>query len=232
MPKNYLFVGGSHGIAATVVSELLKTDADLYCLCREQGSLPVHPQLHYIPFDATQSNGFAVVLPEILDGYAYFPGTVNLRPFKRFTKEDFLKDYELNVWGAVNVLQNVLPQLKRSPQASVIFFSSVAAQLGIPFHTLVSASKGAVEGLVRSLAAELAPKIRVNAIAPSLTDTPLADSFTKNEKLRQDSVSRHPLKRIGQPQDIAQMVIFLLSNQSSWITGQVFKVDGGFSSLR
>jgi NAD(P)-dependent dehydrogenase (short-subunit alcohol dehydrogenase family) len=131
----------------------------------------------------------------------------------------------------VKVVQTVLPQLTASNQASIVLFSSVAASMGMPFHTSVAAAKGAVEGFAKALAAEYAPKIRVNVIAPSLTNTPLADKFLNNETKQEKSAERHPLKRFGQPEDLAQMATFLLSEKSSWMSGQILHVDGGMSTL-
>ena len=161
----------------------------------------------------------------------YCPGTINLRPFKGLKLETFESDMQLNFFSMIKVLQSVLPQLTASEQSSIVLFSSVAATTGMPFHTSVAASKGAIEGFAKALAAEYAPKIRVNVIAPSLTDTPLADKFLNNDEKREKSAQRHPLKRVGTPNDMAQMASFLLDDKSSWISGQVFHVDGGMSTL-
>ena len=131
----------------------------------------------------------------------------------------------------VEIVQTILPQLTASNQSSIVLFSTVAASMGMPFHTSVAAAKAAVEGFAKALAAEYAPKIRVNVIAPSLTNTPLADKFLNNETKQEKSAERHPLKRFGQPEDLAQMASFLLSDQSSWMTGQILHVDGGMSTL-
>jgi 3-oxoacyl-[acyl-carrier protein] reductase len=156
-----------------------------------------------------------------------------LKPFQRLASADFQRDFEINLLGAVKVIQGCLKRLKKSPTgASVILFSTVAVKVGMPFHASVASAKGAVEGLMKSLAAEFAPRIRVNAIAPSLTDTPLAASLLSSDDRRKASADRHPLKRIGSPQEIAGLAQHLLSDEGSWITGQVFHVDGGMSSLR
>jgi NAD(P)-dependent dehydrogenase (short-subunit alcohol dehydrogenase family) len=168
-------------------------------------------------------------LPESLDGFVYCPGSINLKPFKMLSPETFEKDMELNFTGLVRVLKEIIPRF--NPGASLVFFSTVAVGSGMPFHTSVAASKGAIEGFARALAAEYAPQLRVNVIAPSLVDTPLAKRLLNNEKKQQMMADRHPLKRVGTPGDIARMAAFLLSEDSSWTTGQVLGVDGGISTL-
>ena len=171
-------------------------------------------------------------VPDKLDGVAYCPGTINLKPFHTLKPEDFLNDFSINVVGAVRSLQALLPKLKRAESPGIVLFSTVAVSRGMHFHSSIASSKGAVEGLTRSLAAEWAPKIRVNAIAPSLTDTPLASKLLASESRKTASAERHPLKRIGHPDDIAQMAAFLMSPSSSWITGQIIGVDGGLSGIQ
>jgi NAD(P)-dependent dehydrogenase (short-subunit alcohol dehydrogenase family) len=167
-----------------------------------------------------------------LDGVVYCPGSINLKPFHRITDQEFIEEFNLNVLGAVRVVRTVLPLLKNSSQSSIVFFSTIAVQQGMPFHASIATAKGALEGLTRSLAAEYAPKIRVNCIAPSLTNTPLASRLLSTDEKKKASDERHPLKRIGEPEDLANLAAFLLSPQSSWITGQVIHVDGGLSSIR
>ncbi len=175
-------------------------------------------------------------LPDLLtmkiDGLVYCPGTIRLKPFRSLKKEDFLEDLDVNVFGAIEAIQKYKPLIDKSSEASVVFFSSVAAQLGMPFHASVAISKGALESLTRALAAELSPNIRVNCIAPSLTQTPLAGKLLSSDDKIEASSQRHPLKRIGQPEDIAKAAVFLLSDSSSWTTGQILHVDGGLSSLK
>ena len=170
----------------------------------------------------------------VVDGMAYLAGTINLKPATRLTSTEVLRDFQINALGALKAVQAALPALKASvqPTASALFFSTVAVQQGFASHASVSMAKGAVEGLTRALAAELAPKIRVNAIAPSLTKTPLANFITKNEATVQALAQLHPLQRIGSADDIAAAAAFLLSSESSWITGQIIGVDGGRSTLR
>ena len=155
-----------------------------------------------------------------------------LKPFARLKPEDFIQDYQLQLIGAVRVIQACLPKLKNSPASSIVLFSTVAVQTGFSFHAVVSSSKGAVEGLTRSLAAELAPKIRVNCIAPSITETRLASPLLNTQEKKEASAQRHPMKKIGAPEDLANLAAFLLSEKSKWITGQVIHADGGISSLR
>lgn len=183
--------------------------------------------------DILSGNLNEIIFPEVIDGLVYAPGSINLKPFNRLSIEDFENDFEVNVLGAVKTIQKLLPNLKKSESASVVLFSSVAAKLGMPFHASISASKSAVEGLMKSLAAELsAQKIRVNAIAPSLTDTNLAATLLSTPEKREASGKRHPLQRLGTADEIAKMVEFLLSENSSWITGQIIGIDGGMSKIK
>jgi NAD(P)-dependent dehydrogenase (short-subunit alcohol dehydrogenase family) len=157
---------------------------------------------------------------------------VNLKPFSRIKPVDFISDYQLQLVGAVKVIQACLPKLKNASSPSIVLFSTVAVQTGFNFHSLVAASKGAVEGLTKALAAEFAPKIRVNCIAPSITDTPLAGTLLNSEEKKEANAQRHPLKKIGKPEDLANLAEFLLSDKSAWITGQVLHADGGMSSIK
>ena len=227
--KNILLIGGSYGIGLAIAKEL-QFENNVYIASRSNENL-VDLKATYIPFDATTDTIDTSLLPTIIDGLVYCPGSINLRPFKGIKPEAFEADLQINFISLVKVIQSVLPNLLASEQASIVTFSSVAATMGMPFHTSVSASKGAIEGFAKALAAEYAPKIRVNVIAPSLTDTPLADKFLNNETKQEKSAERHPLKRFGKPEDSAQMATFLLSDKSSWISGQIFHVDGGMSTL-
>lgn len=189
-------------------------------------------RLHLANLDVTNVQPNFLAFNQPLDGLVYCPGTINLKPFNTLKVTDFQHDLEVNFLGLVKTLQTYYPLLKLSEQASVVLFSTVAVQTGMSFHTSVAAAKGAVEGLSRALAAEWAPKVRVNTIAPSLTETPLAQRLLRNEKQVNASIDRHPMKRIGQAEDIAQMAAFLLSDKASWITGQVIQVDGGLSAIK
>lgn len=227
--KNILLIGGSYGIGLSIAKEL-QFKNNVYIASRSNENL-ADIKLTHIAFDATTDTIDTSKLPTVIDGLVYCPGSINLRPFKGLKPEAFETDLQINFLSLVKVIQSVLPNLLASEQASIVAFSSVAATMGMPFHTSVAASKGAIEGFVKALAAEYAPKIRVNVIAPSLTDTPLADKFLNNETKQEKSAERHPLKRFGKPEDSAQMATFLLSDKSSWISGQIFHVDGGMSSL-
>jgi len=230
--KSYLIVGGSSGIGLNLVEQLSGSGNKIVATYFKNNSSPQFENVDFHSLNVLDDELNLDFLPDILDGLVYCPGSINLKPFHRLKPEGFVDDFKLQVVGAVRVIQAALPALKNSEKASVVLFSTVAVQTGFNFHTQVAASKGAVEGLTRSLAAELAPKIRVNCIAPSLTDTPLAEKLLNSEQKRETNADRHPLKRIGHTTDIANMADFLLSEKSDWITGQVFHVDGGMSSLK
>lgn len=227
--KNILLIGGSYGIGYELAKELQK-DNTVFVASRTNENLD-GLDITYISFDATTDTLDSSMLPAVIDGLVYCPGSINLRPFRGLKLETFESDMQLNFFSMVKVIQTILPQLTASEQSSIVLFSTVAVKMGMPFHTSVAATKGAIEGFSKALAAEYAPKIRVNVIAPSLTDTPLAEKFLSNEEKREKSALRHPLKRVGTTQDIAQMACFLLDEKSSWISGQTFHVDGGMSTL-
>ncbi|RZJ42499.1 MAG: SDR family oxidoreductase [Chryseobacterium sp.] len=189
--------------------------------------------IEFHQMDILNGNLDEITFPDVIDGLVYAPGSINLKPFNRLTVEDFKNDFEINVLGAVKTIQKLLPNLKKSESASVVLFSSIAAKLGMPFHASISASKSAVEGLTKSLAAELSSqKIRVNAIAPSLTDTKLASQLLSTPEKVEASGKRHPLQRIGTADEMAKMTEFLLSSNSGWITGQIIGIDGGMSNTK
>ncbi len=227
---NYLIIGGSGGIGKSLV-EKLKADGHTV-FATYNSTNPQVDNATFRQFDVLKDEFDGDFLPDELDGVAYCPGTLNLLPFNRIKPEAFEEDFKLQVSGAIKVLQGIHPKLKQSKAASVVLFSTVAVQTGYNFHTQVSTSKGAIEGLTRSLAAEWSPEIRVNAIAPSLTQTPLAAKLLNDQKKIEANAERHPLKRIGKPEDIAEMARFLLTPAASWITGQILKVDGGMSAIR
>jgi 3-oxoacyl-[acyl-carrier protein] reductase len=227
--KNILLIGGSYGIGLAIAKQL-QNNNNVFVASRTNEEL-ANLNVTHIPFDASTDTLDTSKLPEVIDGLVYLPGSINLRPFKGLKIETFENDLQINFIGLVKVIQAILSNLTASNQSSIVVFSSVAASMGMPFHTSVAASKGAIEGFAKALAAEYAPKIRVNVIAPSLTDTPLADKFLNNDVKKEKSSERHPLKRFGQPEDIAQMATFLLSENSNWMSGQILHVDGGMSTL-
>lgn len=227
--KNILLIGGSYGIGLAIAKEL-QYENKVYIASRTNEAIN-DMNLTHIPFDAATDTLDTSLLPQVIDGFVYCPGSINLRPFRGLKPEAFESDLQINFISMIKVLQSVLPNLSAANQSSVVLFSSVAAGMGMPFHTSVAAAKGAIEGFAKALAAEYAPKIRVNVIAPSLTDTPLAEKFLSNEEKKEKSAQRHPLKRVGTPEDMAKTARFLLSEDSSWISGQIFHVDGGMSTL-
>jgi NAD(P)-dependent dehydrogenase (short-subunit alcohol dehydrogenase family) len=229
---NYLIIGGSSGIGKALVETLSKNEHSVTASYFTGDHLNQIPGVNYFQYDVRDPFQNLDLLPESIDGLVYCPGAIDLKPFGRITPDQFLDDYNLQVVGAIRVLQAVSPLLLKGTNPSVLFFSTVAVQMGFPFHTKVSASKGAIEGLTKALAAEYAPKIRVNAIAPSLTDTPLSAKLLSSEDKKEANAQRHPLKKIGQAQDLASLAEFLLSDKATWITGQIMHVDGGMSQLR
>ncbi|WP_375417420.1 SDR family NAD(P)-dependent oxidoreductase [uncultured Hymenobacter sp.] len=233
--KNILLVGASSGIGLASAKLLHGLGAHLYTASRHRSPELAALETTHFDYDATQPD-LAVFeqLPDVLHGVVYCPGSIKLRPFERIPVADFRADFELNVLGAVTVLQAVIKRLKKAEDgASVVLFSTVAADTGMSFHSSIATAKAAVEGLARALAAEYAANnIRVNAVAPSLTNTPLAAALLNSPEKAEAGARRHPLQRIGQPQDLAYMVSFLLSDHSSFITGQTMNVDGGMGKLK
>lgn len=227
--KNYLIVGASSGIGKELAKQLSSQGHTVYGTFF---SNELREELNFYYLDVLDDNIDVSFLPESLDGLAYCPGKIDLKPFNRIKNDELHSDFDLQVVGAVKVIQAVLPKLKMNGNSSIVLFSTVAVQTGFPFHALVSISKGAIEGLTRALAAEFAPTIRVNAIAPSITNTPLAGKLLSNEEKIRANGNRHPLKRIGTPEEIAEIAAFLLSDKSGWITGQIIHVDGGISALK
>ena len=227
--KNILLIGGSYGIGLAIAKELAGANT-VYIASRTAEGLE-NLNVTHIPFNASTDSLDTSLLPSVIDGLVYCPGSINLRPFKGLKIETFESDMQINFFSMVKVIQSIIPQLSASNQSSIVLFSSVAASMGMPFHTSVSAAKGAIEGFAKALAAEYAPKIRVNVVAPSLTDTPLASKFLNSDEKKEKSASRNPMKKVGTSEDIAQMAGFLLSDKSNWISGQVFHVDGGMSTL-
>jgi len=227
--KNYLIIGASSGVGRAL-AEQLSTEANVVGTYNTTEPESVS-NVKYHKFDVLNDDYNTLDVPETLDGIVYCPGSINLKPFNRFSEEDILNDVRLQVTGGLKVVQNFLKSLKNSNAASVVFVSTVAVQKGFAYHTQVAISKGAVEGMTKTLAAELAPQIRVNCVAPSLTDTKLAGRLLNSHEKKELHGKSHPLGRVGEPEDIANTIKFLLSENSSWITGQIIHVDGGRSTL-
>ena len=227
----FLVVGGSSGIGLQVTNQLAAAGHTVHATYNTHVMESVG-NVHYHALNVLDENINLDFLPDSIEGIVYCPGAISLRPFNRIASEDFIKDYNLQVVGAVKVIQAALLKLKESKNGSIVLFSTVAVQLGLNFHSLVASSKGAIEGLTKALAAELAPTIRVNCIAPSLTNTPLAASLLNSDQKIDANAQRHPLKRVGTPLDIANAVEFLLTDKSSWVTGQILAIDGGMSTIK
>ena len=231
--KHILIIGGTSGIGKAVAEEQLQLNNRVTILSRGNHPNPFEGQ------NATLYNADLSVpgadLPVVnspLDGLVYCPGSIQLKPFKMLKDEDFLIDLQVNLLGAVRAVRFYLPRLTENETASVVLFSTVAVQTGMPFHSSVASAKGAVEGLGRAMAAEFAPRIRVNVIAPSITNTPLASRLLNTPEKMRSSAARHPLGKTGEPKEIAALASFLLSDMSSWMTGQILHLDGGLSVIK
>ncbi|MBK8584219.1 MAG: SDR family oxidoreductase [Bacteroidetes bacterium] len=222
---NALIIGGSTGIGAATINLLNSKNIATTSINRSGNTNAT------VSIQCDILNDELPDLDDKPDAIIYFPGTINLKPFRTIKPEEFKNDWEINFLGAIKVIQKYAPLLSASENASIVLFSTVAVQTGMPFHTSISAAKGAIEGLTRSLAAEFAPKIRVNCIAPSLTDTPLANRLIENEIKLKSAEDRHPLKKIGNPDDFASMVHWLISENAKFMTGQVITIDGGIGTL-
>jgi len=230
--KNIVVVGAGRGIGLATVKAL--QNENLFTISHQLTNELEALNTTFFALDAAKDDLTVLAdLPEVIHGLVYCPGSINLRPFNRLTTQDFLTDFQQNVLGAIAVIQYLLPRLKKADGASIVLFSTVAVKIGMPFHASIAAAKGAIEGLAKSLAAELATsKIRVNVIAPSLTDTPLASALLNSDEKREAAAKRHPLNSIGSADEIGQLVAFLIQDNSRWITGQVIGVDGGIGSLK
>jgi NAD(P)-dependent dehydrogenase (short-subunit alcohol dehydrogenase family) len=225
--KNIVIIGGSKGIGAALI-ENLSPSHHITNISRNAPETSYPNVTHYSCDIITEE------LPDIetVDSLIYCPGSINLKPISRLSLDDFRDDFEINVLGAVKAIQKYLPKLKRGNHPSILLFSTVASKLGMPYHASVAASKSAIEGLVKSLGAELAPTIRVNAIAPTVTDTPLASKLLRNEKMIESIKERHPLKKFLKPEEVANTASFLISDQALSFSGQIFEMDCGIVSFK
>lgn len=225
--KTIIVVGGSKGIGSAIVNSLLSSHKVINISRTEPAQ--VHENFKHFQCDVLNDD-----LPEIdsADGLVYCPGSINLKPINRLSLDDFRNDFEINVLGAVKTIQKYLTILKNGDKPSIVLFSTVASKLGMPFHASVAASKSAIEGLTKSIGAELAPTVRVNAIAPTVTDTDLASKLLRNERMIENMTERHPLKKYLQPNEVADMATFLLSDKASSLSGQVFEMDCGIVSFK
>ena len=227
MKKRILLIGGSHGIGYNL-AQLLSENCDVFIASRTN-ELIEEMNVTHIPFDAQSDTLDLSLIPDQLEGFVYCPGSINLKPFKMLSLDIFREEMEINFFNMIRIVQDIMPRMAEG--SSMVFFSTVAVGTGMPFHTSIAAAKGAVEGFARALAAEYAPKVRCNVIAPSLVDTPLAARLLNNDRKKEMMADRHPLKRVGKAEDIAGLASFLLQDSGSWITGQVLGVDGGLSAL-
>ena len=230
MTKNILIIGASSDIGLEI-SKLANADGhNIYATSRDDANANNFD--NFIQLDPNKSLDELDDLPEDIDGLVYCPGTINLRSLQRLTLEDIKNEMEVNFYGAFNIIKKVLPNLKKNDGASVVLFSSVAVKTGMPMHSSIAAAKGALEGLAKSLAAELAPRVAINCIAPSIVDTKLAANILSTDERKQASADRHPLKTIGSINSIANSAYFLLQAKENWISGQIFRPDGGLSALK
>lgn len=222
-----VIIGGSKGIGNAVLLQNLEK-CKIKNISRTAPDF-VHPNVTHFSTDVLEDP-----LPEFesIDALIYCPGSINLKPILSLSLDDFRNDFEINVTGAVKVIQHYLPALRKGNNPSIVLFSTVAAKLGMPFHASIAVSKAAVEGLVKSLGAELAPLIRINAVAPTITETSLSASILRNDRMKENMMERHPLKKYLQPQEVARMVQYLISEDAASISGQIFPMDYGLVSFK
>lgn len=225
--RNILVIGGSKGIGKAIITNLVEEN-HVYNVSRTSPDFS-HNNLTHFSLDILTDE-----LPEIdkIDTLIYCPGSINLKPISRLKLEEFRDDFEINVVGAVKAIQHYLPKIKNGKNPSILLFSSVATKLGMPFHASVAAAKSGVEGITKSLGAELAPTIRVNAIAPTVTDTDLASKLLRNDRMIENITERHPLKKYLQPKEVADLSTFLTSDKAKSISGQIFELDCGIVSFK
>ncbi len=237
MKKKYLIFGATGSIGTSLANQLFEDKSDCHLIGRNENELKaISEKLNYtysvcdvlkLNFTNNLKNDLENV--EIL-GIAYCVGSIDLKPFKLTKANDFVSSYVLNLVAVTEILRTFQDNLKKN-KGSIVLFSTVAAKKGFTNHSIISSAKAGVEGLTVALAAELAPYIRINCIAPSLTKSKIAKSVIKNTSIEESIAKLHPLKRIGEATDSANLAHFLLTSKSSWITGQIIAVDGGRSSI-
>ena len=225
--KTIIVIGGSKGIGFAIIKTLIDNHK-IINISRTEPELS-HLNLTHFTCDVLHDE---LPMIEAADGLIYCPGSINLKPISRLSLDDFREDFEINVLGAVKSIQKYLPLLKNGNKPSIILFSTVAAKLGMPFHASIATAKSGVEGLVKSLGAELAPILRINAIAPTITNTQLASKLLRNDKMIENIKERHPLKKFLNPDEVAAMAEFLMSDKAASISGQVFEMDCGIVSFK
>ena len=225
--KNIVIIGGSKGIGKAILLQQLETNL-VYNISRNAPDI-THPNLKHFSLGVLKDT-----LPEIenIDTLIYSPGSINLKPIGSLSIEDFRNDFEINVIGAVKAIQKYLPVLKKGINPSIVLFSTVAAKLGMPFHASIATSKAGVEGLVKSLGAELASVVRINAIAPTITETSLSAGILRNDRMKENMIERHPMKGYLKPEEVASMANFLISENAKSISGQVFEMDYGIVTFK
>lgn len=225
--KNIVIIGGSKGIGSAILLQQLETNI-VYNISRNAPEI-THPNLKHFSVDVLQD-----ALPDLeaVDTLIYCPGSINLKPIGSLSIDDFRNDFEINVIGAVKAIQKYLPLLRKGTNPSIVLFSTVAAKLGMPFHASIATAKAGIEGLVKSLGAELASVIRINAIAPTITETTLAAGILRNDRMKENMIERHPMKGYLKPTEVANMAQFLISDQAKSISGQIFEMDYGIVSFK
>ena len=225
--RNIVIVGGSKGIGNAILLQQLENN-QVYNISRNAPTIS-HPNLKHFELDVLQDS-----LPEIesVDVLIYCPGSINLKPIGSLSIDDFRNDFEINVIGAVKTIQKYLPVLKKGTNPSIVLFSTVAAKLGMPFHASIATAKAGIEGLVKSLGAELASVVRINAIAPTITETSLAAGILRNDRMKENMMERHPMKNYLKPEEVASMANYLISDQAKSISGQIFEMDYGIVTFK
>ncbi len=226
--KNIVIIGGSKGIGFEILKQQLSNNNQVFNISRNAPEVS-NPNLKHF-----ELNVLTDTLPEIenIDTLIYCPGSINLKPIGSLSIDDFRNDFEINVIGAVKAIQKYLPTLKKGNDSSIVLFSTVAVKLGMPYHASVATAKAGIEGLVKSLGAELASVVRVNAIAPTITETTLAANILRNDRMKENMVERHPMKNYLKPEEVANMANFLISENAKSISGQIFEMDYGLVTFK